>query len=100
MRAFIAPYLFPQVAPFLAISFARRVPKGLRISFVLIFAKNAGIAMGAAFFVVAGATTLLCRLCGGKLFDSDKTWLLWPLISVQLTALALLAAHCMDAKRR
>ena len=91
VRAFIAPYLFPQVAPFLAISFARRVPKGLCISFVLIFAKNAGIAMGAAFFVVAGATTLLCRLTGGKLFDSDKTWLLWPLISVQLIGFVILA---------
>lgn len=91
VRAFIAPYLFPQVAPYLAISFARRVPKGLCISFVLVFAKHAGIAMGAAFFIAAGATTLVCRLCGGKLFDSDKTWLLWPLLSVQIIGFAALA---------
>ncbi|MCI8424522.1 MAG: MFS transporter, partial [Adlercreutzia sp.] len=91
VRAFIAPYLFPQVAPYLAISFARRVPKGLCISFVLVFAKHAGIAMGAAFFIAAGATTLVCRLCGGKLFDSDKTWLLWPLLSVQIIGFAILA---------
>lgn len=91
VRAFIAPYLFPQVAPYLAISFARRVPKGLCISFVLVFAKHAGIAMGAAFFIAAGATTLVCRLGGGKLFDSHKTWLLWPLLSVQIVGFALLA---------
>lgn len=91
MHAFIAPYLFPQVAPYLAISFARRVPKGLCISFVLVFAKHAGIAMGAAFFIAAGATTLICRLCGGKLFDSNKTWLLWPLLSVQIVGFAILA---------
>lgn len=91
VHAFIAPYLFPQVAPYLAISFARRVPKGLCISFVLVFAKHAGIAMGAAFFIAAGATTLICRLCGGKLFDSNKTWLLWPLLSVQIIGFAILA---------
>lgn len=91
VHAFIAPYLFPQVAPYLAISFARRVPKGLCISFVLVFAKHAGIAMGAAFFIAAGATTLICRLGGGKLFDSNKTWLLWPLLSVQIIGFALLA---------
>ncbi|MCI9260880.1 MFS transporter [uncultured Adlercreutzia sp.] len=91
VHAFIAPYLFPQVAPYLAISFARRVPKGLCISFVLVFAKHAGIAMGAAFFIAAGATTLVCRLCGGKLFDSNKTWLLWPLLSVQIIGFAILA---------
>lgn len=91
VHAFIAPYLFPQVAPYLAISFARRVPKGLCISFVLVFAKHAGIAMGAAFFIAAGATTLVCRLGGGKLFDSNKTWLLWPLLSVQIIGFAILA---------
>lgn len=91
VHAFIAPYLFPQVAPYLAISFARRVPKGLCISFVLVFAKHAGIAMGAAFFIAAGATTLVCRLGGGKLFDSNKTWLLWPLLSVQIIGFAVLA---------
>lgn len=90
-RAFIAPYLFPQVAPYLAISFARRVPKGFCIAFVLVFARYAGIGMGAAFFIAAGATTLCCRLFGGKLFDSNKTWLLFPLLSVQVIGFALLA---------
>lgn len=90
-RSFIQPYLFPQVAPYLAISFARRVPKGFCIAFVLIFAKNVGIAMGATFFIAAGATTLACRLLGGKLFDSDKTWLLWPLISIQIIGFIILA---------
>ncbi len=90
-RAFIAPYLFPQVAPYLAISFARRVPRGFCIAFVLVFARHAGIAMGAAFFIAAGATTLCCRLFGGKLFDSNKTWLLFPLLSVQVVGFALFA---------
>lgn len=90
-REFIAPYFMPHVYPYLAISFARRMPKGFCISFMLIFAKHAGIAMGAAFFVAAGATTLICRLCGGKLFDSDKTWLLWPLISTQIVGFVILA---------
>lgn len=90
-RQFIAPYLFPQVMPYLAISFARRMPKGFCIAFVLIFARAAGIASGALFFVAAGATTLICRLCGGKLFDSGRTWLLFPLISVQILGFAALA---------
>lgn len=90
-RQFIAPYLFPQVMPYLAISFARRMPKGFCIAFVLIFARTAGIASGALFFVAAGATTLICRLCGGKLFDSGRTWLLFPLISVQILGFAALA---------
>lgn len=90
-REFIAPYFMPHVYPYLAISFARRMPKGFCISFMLIFAKHAGIAMGAAFFVAAGATTLICRLCGGKLFDSNKTWLLWPLISTQIVGFVILA---------
>lgn len=87
----IAPYFIPSVFPFLAMSFARRLPKGFCISFVLIFAKHVGIEMGAAFFVAAGATTLMCRLFGGKLFDSDRTWLLLPLMSVQIIGFALLA---------
>lgn len=91
IREFIAPYFMPHVYPYLAISFARRMPKGFCISFMLIFAKHAGIAMGAAFFVAAGATTLACRLFGGKLFDSDKTWLLWPLISTQIVGFVILA---------
>lgn len=90
-RQFIAPYLFPQVMPYLAISFARRMPKGFCIAFVLIFARTAGIASGALFFVAAGATTLICRLCGGKLFDSGRTWLLFPLISVQILGFIALA---------
>lgn len=90
-RQFIAPYLFPQVMPYLAISFARRMPKGFCIAFVLIFARAAGIASGALFFVAAGATTLICRLCGGKLFDSGRTWLLFPLISVQILGFVALA---------
>ena len=88
----IAPYFIPSVFPFLAMSFARRMPKGFCISFMLIFAKHAGIEMGAAFFVAAGGTTLLCRLLGGKLFDSERTWILLPLISVQIVGFALLAA--------
>lgn len=91
LHALIAPYLLPQVAPYMAISFVRRIPKGFCISFILIFAKHMGIAMGAAFFIVAGATTLLCRLLGGKLFDSNRTWLLLPLISVQILGFGLLA---------
>lgn len=91
-RQLIAPYLFPQVMPYLAISFARRMPKGFCIAFVLIFARAAGIASGALFFVAAGATTLICRLCGGKLFDSGRTWLLFPLISVQVLGFIALAA--------
>ncbi|MCI8467906.1 MAG: MFS transporter [Eggerthellaceae bacterium] len=91
LRALIAPYLIPEVAPFLAVSFARRLPKGFCIAFILVFARHVGIAAGAAFFVVAGGTTLLCRLCGGRLFDSDRTWLLLPLISVQIVGFALLA---------
>lgn len=90
-RELLSSYFIPSVAPYLAISFARRLPKGLCISFILVFAKHAGIAMGAAFFVVAGLTTLLCRLCGGKLFDSDKTWLLLPLISAQIIGFAVLS---------
>lgn len=92
VRRFVAPYLFPQVMPYLAISFARRLPKGFCIAFVLIFARSMGIASGAMFFVAAGATTLICRLCGGKLFDSGRTWLLLPLISVQVVGFIALSA--------
>ena len=92
LRALIKPYLMPQVFPFLAMSFARRMPKGFCISFILIFARYTGIEMGALFFVVAGATTLTCRLLGGKLFDSEKAWLLLPVISAQIVGFALLAA--------
>lgn len=87
----VRSYFIPSLVPYLAISFARRLPKGFCISFVLIFAKHVGIEMGAAFFVAAGATTLMCRLFGGKLFDSDRIWLLLPLISVQVIGFALLA---------
>ncbi len=90
-RELIAPYLRVQVAPYMAISFARRMTKGFCIAFVLIFAKHAGIAAGAAFFVAAGATTMCCRLFGGKLFDSKKTWLLLPMISVEVIGFAALA---------
>lgn len=91
IRDLVKPYLMPQVFPFLAMSFARRMPKGFCISFVLIYAKHAGIEMGALFFVAAGATTLACRLLGGKLFDSEKTWLLLPVISAQIIGFTLLA---------
>lgn len=91
LRNLISAYFIPSVAPYLAMSFARRLPKGLCISFILVFAKHVGIEMGAAFFVVAGATTLVCRLCGGKLFDSDKTWLLLPLISAQIIGFVILS---------
>lgn len=92
LRAIVKPYLMPQVFPFLAMSFARRMPKGFCISFILIYARHVGIEMGAAFFVAAGATTLACRLLGGKLFDSERTWLLLPVISMEILGFALLAA--------
>ncbi len=90
LRNLIAPYFMPQVAPYMAISFARRLPKGFCIAFILVFAKHADIAMGAAFFIAAGATTLVCRLGGGKLFDSNRTWLLFPLMCVQIVGFTLL----------
>ncbi len=84
LRNLIAPYLMPQLAPYMAISFARRLSRGFCVSFILIYAKVAQIPMGPTFFIAAGATTLACRLFGGKLFDSTKTWLLLPLLSVEI----------------
>ncbi len=91
LRTFIEPYLMPQLAPYMAISFARRLSRGFCVSFILIYAKVAHIPMGPAFFIVAGATTLACRLFGGKLFDSTKTWLLLPLLSVEIVGFGALS---------
>lgn len=88
---FIAPFLMPEAAPFMIISLARRLPKGFCVTFILIFAKYAGIDVGAAFFVTVGATTLACRLLGGRLFDSDSTWLLLPLQSVEIVGFVIFA---------
>ena len=84
IRDFVKAYLIPQASPFFVISFARRIPKGFCVAFILIYAKYAGIAMGAAFFVIVGVTTLIVRMVGGKVFDSNRTWLLVPLQSVQI----------------
>ncbi len=90
-RSFIAPYLMPQTAPFMALSFAQRIPTGFCTAFILVYAKFASIKVGATFFVVAGATTLLCRLLGGKIFDSDRTWLLFPLQALQVIGFIVFA---------
>lgn len=91
LREVIAPYFLPQVAPYMAMSFARRIPRGFCIAFVLIYAKHAGIGMGAVFFIAAGATTMLCNLLGGKLFDSNKSWTLIPLLCVEIAGFGLLS---------
>ncbi len=88
---FIAPLLMPEALPFMVISLARRIPKGFCVTFILIFAKYAGIKVGAAFFVATGLATLACRLLGGKVFDSDKTWLLLPLQSVEIVGFIFFA---------
>lgn len=89
-RELISPYLYPQVAPFVAIAFSWKMMRGFCIAFMLIFARHAHIGSGAIFFIVAGATTLACRLLGGKLFDSDRAFLLFPLMGVEVLGFALL----------
>ena len=88
---FIAPFLIPEAAPFMIISFAKRIPTGFCVAFILVFARHASIPMGASFFVVAGATTLVLRLAGGKVFDSDRSFLLLPLQSVQILGFIVFA---------
>lgn len=79
--------------PYLAISFAQRMPQGFCIAFILIFAKYEGIAAGATFFVAAGAITLLFRLLGGNLFDSGKNWLLFPILCAEVIGFIIFALH-------
>lgn len=93
LKDLIAPYLFPQMIPFLVISFVQRIPQGFCIAFILIFAKYEGITAGATFFVAAGAVTMLCRLLGGNLFDSGKNWLLFPILCVEIIGFAALVVH-------
>ena len=92
-RASMRAFFFPQMMPFMAISFVQRLPQGFCIAFILIFAKYEGIASGASFFVAAGAMTLACRLLGGNVFDSGKNWLLFPILCVEVLGFAALAIH-------
>ena len=89
-RGFIAPFLLPEAMPFMIISFAKRLPTGFCVAFILIFCRHAHIPAGATFFVVVGITTLIIRLTGGKVFDSDKSFLLLPLQSVQIAGFIVL----------
>lgn len=91
IKDLIAPYLYPQVAPFLAIAFSWKMMRGFCIAFILIFARQAHIGTGASFFMVAGITTMACRLFGGKLFDSNKTFLIFPLMGVEVLGFTLLS---------
>ena len=91
LRELLAPYFIPDVIPYLIISFVRRAPKGFCIAFILVFAKHAHIASGALFFAVVGAAMLACRLLCGKLFDSDRVWLMMPIFCAQAAGFGLLA---------
>lgn len=85
----IAPYLYVQVVPYLAISFAWRMMRGFCIAFILIFCKYVDLGSGALFFVAAGATTMICRIAGGRLFDSNKAIWLLPFMGVEVIGFAM-----------
>ena len=81
-QRWLRSFWLPGAFPYALIEFARRCPKGICITFVLIYAKHLGLGTGAYFFVIAGVFTLLGRLLGGKLYNNARPWLLVPMVGV------------------
>lgn len=90
VQRWVRSFWLPGCFPYALIEFARRMPKGLCITFVLIYAKHMGLGTGAYFFVIAGIFTLLGRILGGKLYDNAKPWLLVPMVAAGAVGFLLL----------
>lgn len=90
-RELIASYRLEQAVPFTVIQLLRRLPKGACLSFMLVYAKHAGFGTGALFFIVAGFTTLLCRIVFAGMFNHINQWVLLPTILVDVVGFGLLA---------
>lgn len=89
-RATLADYKQPQAIPFMIIQFLRRLPKGVCLAFMLVYAKQVGLGTGALFFVITGIVTLLCRVCFADLFDHASPWILLPLMLLDVAGFGLL----------
>lgn len=90
-RATLASYRLTPAMPYTVIQLLRRLPKGACLTFMLVYAKEAGLGSGALFFIVAGLATLICRIAFAGSFNHINRWTLLPMMLLDVLGFGLLA---------